>query len=163
MLSQGFGTNGAPYIHSMMYIPLNAVIVALVYQDNYKSETPFPTTMTQLFDALTRVLIHRHLVATNQVYDDYCMLPHLQSMNDINSLPSAVAQQFHELAKVAYKCLCENLYVLTDLSSHLDLGIMKKTVTLNVCRGPGCSYSFLHLTLQEYMHGCCAYCCTWHT
>ena len=135
----------------MMYIPLNAVIVALVYQDNYKSETPFPTTMTQLFDALTRALIRRHLVATNQVSDDYCMPPHLQSMEAINSLLPAVARQFLELAKVAYKCLHENLYVLTDIGSDLDLGIMKKTATLNVCRGPGCSYSFLHLTLQEYM------------
>ena len=43
------------------------------------------------------------------------------------------------------------IYVLTDIGSDLDLGIMKKTATLKVCRGPGCSYSFLHLTLQEYM------------
>ena len=28
---------------------------------------------------------------------------------------------------------------------------MKKTTSLNVCTGPGCSYSFLHLTLQEYL------------
>ena len=28
---------------------------------------------------------------------------------------------------------------------------MKKTTSVNVCTGPGCSYSFLHLTLQEYL------------
>ena len=42
-----------PPIYGMMYIPLNAVIVALIYQDSYDTDTPFPTTMTQLFDALT--------------------------------------------------------------------------------------------------------------
>ena len=55
-----------PPIYGMMYIPLNAVIVALIYQDSYDTDTPFPTTMTQLFDALTRALIRRHLVSTNR-------------------------------------------------------------------------------------------------
>ena len=53
-----------PPIYGMMYIPLNAVIVALIYQDSYDTDTPFPTTMTQLFDALTCALIRRHLVST---------------------------------------------------------------------------------------------------
>ena len=29
--------------------------------------------------------------------------------------------------------------------------MMKKTTSVNVCTGPGCSYSFLHLTLEEYL------------
>ena len=33
----------------------------------------------------------------------------------------------------------------------MHLGTMKKTTSLNVSTGPGCSYSFLHLTLQEYL------------
>ena len=36
-----------PPIYGMMYIPLNAVIVALIYQDSYDTDTPFPTIMTQ--------------------------------------------------------------------------------------------------------------------
>ena len=44
------------------------------------------------------------------------------------------------------------MYVFTDLSEDFEhLGMMKKTTSLNVCTGPGCSYSFLHLTLQEYL------------
>ena len=141
-----------PPIYGMMYIPLNAVIVALIYQDSYDTDTPFPTTMTQLFDALVLALIRRHLVSTHQVPSEYCMPPSLQRIEDISKLPPLVAQQVFQLAKVAYKSLCKKRYVFTDLGEDFEhLGTMKKTTSVNVCTGPGCSYSFLHLTLQEYL------------
>ena len=141
-----------PPIYGMMYIPLNAVIVALIYQDSYDTDTPFPTTMTQLFDALTRGLIRRHLVSTRLVPSEYCMPPSLQRTEDISKLPPLVAQQLLRLARVAYECLCAKKYIFTDLGEDFEhLGTMKKTTSVNVCTGPGCSYSFLHLTLQEYL------------
>ena len=141
-----------PPLHGMMYIPLNAVIVALIYQDSYGTGTPYPTTMTQLFDALTRALIRRHLVSTCQVPSNYCMPPSLQCIEDIRKLPPLVAKQFLSLAEHAYKSLCERTYVFTDLCEDFKhLSMMKKTTTLNVSTGPECSYSFLHLTLQEYL------------
>ena len=143
-----------PPIHSMMYIPLNAVIVALIYQNNYDTDTPFPTTMTQLFDAFTRALIRRHLVSTYKVPSDYCMPPSLQCADDISKLPPLIAQQLLQLTKVAYDSLIEfrKRIVFTDLGENFEhLGTMKKTTSLDVCTGPGCSYSFLHLTLQEYL------------
>ena len=141
-----------PPIYGMMYIPLNAVFVALIYQDSYDTDTPFPSTMTQLFDALTCGLIRRHLVSTHRVSSEYCMPPSLQRTEDISKLPPVVAQQLLQLAKVAYESLCKKRYVFTDLGEDFEhLGTMKKTTSLNVCTGPGCSYSFLHLTLQEYL------------
>ena len=141
-----------PPIYGMMYIPLNAVFVALIYQDSYDTDMPFPTTMTQLFDALTRGLIRRHLVSTHRVSSEYCMPPSLQRTEDISKLPPVVAQQLLQLAKVAYESLCMKRFVFTDLGEDfVHLGIMKKTTSVNVCTGPGCSYSFLHLTLQEYL------------
>ena len=141
-----------PPIHGMMYIPLNAVIVALIYQDSYDTDTPFPTTMTQFFDALTRGLIRRHLVSTHLVPSEYCMPLSLQHTEDISKLPPVVAQQLLQLAKVAYESLCKKKFVFTDLGEDFEhLGTMKKTTSVNVCTGPGCSYSFLHLTLQEYL------------
>ena len=140
-----------PPVYGMMYIPLNAVIVALIYRNSYDTNTPFPTTMTQLFDALTRALIRRHLVSTCQVPCEYCMPLSLQHAEDIGKLPPLVAQQFIQLARVAYENLLEKKYVFTDLGEDFEhLGMLKKTTSLNVCTGPGCSYSFLHLTLQEY-------------
>ena len=94
-----------PPIYGMMYIPLNAVIVALIYQDSYDTDTPFPTTMTQLFDALTRALIRRHLVSSHSKFD---MAYSLRCKEDINKLPSLVAQQLLELARVAYESLHKN-------------------------------------------------------
>ena len=141
-----------PPIYSMMYIPLNAVIIALIYQDSYDTDTPFPTTMTQLFDALIRALIRRHLVSTCQVPNEYCMPPSLQRTEDISKLPPLVAQQLLQLTEVAYKSMFEQRYIFTDLGEDFEhLGLMKKTTSLNVCTGPGCSYSFLHLTLLEYL------------
>ena len=141
-----------PPIYGMMYIPLNAVIVALIYQDSYDTDMPFPTTMTQHFDTLTRGLIRRHLVSTRRVSSEYCMPPSLQHIEDISKLPPLVVQQLLQLAKVAYENLCEERFVFTDLGEDfVHLGTMKKTTSVNVCTGPGCFYSFLHLTLQEYL------------
>ena len=143
---------GNPPIYGMMYIPLNAVFVALIYQDSYDTDTPFPSSMTQLFDALTCGLIRRHLVSTCQVPSEYCMPPSLQCTEDISKLPPVVPQQLLQLAKVAYESLCKKRFVFTDLGEDFEhLGTMKKTTSVNVCTGPGCSYSFLHLTLQEYL------------
>ena len=48
--------------------------------------------------------------------------------------------------------MLKNRFVFTDLGEDFEhLGTMKKTTSVNVCTGPGCSYSFLHLTLQEYL------------
>ena len=138
-----------PPIYGMMYIPLNAVIVALIYQDSYDTDTPFPTTMTQLFDALTRALIRRHLVSS---HNEFHMPSSLHSMDDINKLPPLVAEQLLKLARLAYDNLYGSSYVFTDLDDSFEgLGMMKKTTSLNVCTGRECSYTFLHLTLQEYM------------
>ena len=140
-----------PPIYGMMYIPLNAVFVALIYQDSYDTDTPFPTTMTQLFDALTRSLIRRHLVSTRQVPREYCMPPSLQRTEDISKLPTLVAPQLLQLAKVAYEGMCEKRLIFTDLGEDFEhLETMKKS-TVNKSTGPECSYSFLHLTLQEYL------------
>ena len=52
---------------------------------------------------------------------------------------------------MAYEGLCKKVIIFTELDEDFeDLGMMKKT-SLNVCTGPECSYTFLHLTLQEYM------------
>ena len=81
--------NGNPIIKGMMYLPLNAVIVAMIFKDSYGTDCPFPKTMTQLFDALTRSLIRRHLVHNRMITDDYCMPQPLQRIEDINKLASS--------------------------------------------------------------------------
>ena len=141
-----------PPIYGMMYIPLNAVIIALIYQDSYDTDTPFPITMAQLSDVLTRALIRRHLVSTRQIPSEYCMPPSLQCTEDISKLPPIVAQQLLQLIRVAYESLYWNRHVFTDLGEDFEhLGMMKKTTSLSVVTNPRCSYSFLHVALQEYL------------
>ena len=75
----------------------------------------------------------------------------LQNRESINKLPTKVAEQLVVVARVAYMGLCEEKYVFTDLGVEFDnLGMMKKTTSLDLF-GPTCSFSFLHLTLQEYL------------
>ena len=138
-----------PFIYGMMYIPLHAVIVALIYKD---SDTLFPKTMTELFDSLTCAIIRRHLVSTYQVDSRYLMPCSLQCKKNIYKLPSLIAKKFLQLAELAYNaCFCEKVYyVFSDLDKDFEhLGIMNKTTSLNVY-GARSSYSFLHVTLQEY-------------
>ena len=150
--------NGNPIIKGMMYLPLNAVIVAMIFKDSYGTDCPFPKTMTQLFDALTRSLIRRHLVHNRMITDDYCMPQPLQRIEDINKLGQlkvhevSVADQFGKLAEMAYDGLVNQMYVFCCDGNFDHLGLMKKIKSLNdISVGPNYSFCFLHLTLQEYL------------
>ena len=136
-----------PPIYSMMYIPLNAVIVALIYQDSYNRDTPFPTTMTQLFDALTCVFIRKHLQLSQKIH----MPPSLLRMKDIYKLPPLVAQQLVELVDLAYNGMLQKTDIFELSEDFVHFGIMKKTTSLGVRACSESSYSFLHFTLQKYM------------
>ena len=145
--------NGNPVIKEMMYLPLNAIFVASIFKYSYTTDSPYPKTMTQLYDAVTRSLIRWHMVNKNLVPSDYHMPQSLQSSEDINSLPKDVAEQLVELAKVAYEGLRDEQYVFTILGNRFDhLGMMKKTLSLDdPSTGPKFTFSFLHITLQEYL------------
>ena len=146
--------DGNPVIKGMMYLPLNAVFVTSIFKYHHRTHMPYPKTMTQLYDAVIRSLIRRHLVDKKLVLVDYRMpIQTLQCMKDIEELPDPVPDQLLELARIAYEGFRDEKYVFTDLGNKFDhLGIMKKTVSLdNLEIGPEYTFSFLHLTLQEYL------------
>ena len=43
--------NSTPVLKRLMYIPLNAAIVCLVYNESYNRQLQFPKSMTELYDA----------------------------------------------------------------------------------------------------------------
>ena len=148
--------NGNPFIKGMMYLPLNAVFVASIFEYHHRTDIPFPKTMTQLYDAVTRSLIRRHLVDKKLEAADYTMpIQTLQCMEDIKRLPNPVPDQLLELARIAFEGLLNEKYVFTadpgnELFDHL--GMMKKTISLDdPAKGPTYTFQFLHLTLQEYL------------
>ena len=149
--------NGNPFIKGMMYLPLNAVFVTSIFEVHHRTDLPYPKTMTQLYDAVTRSLIRRHLVDNKLVPPEYTMpIKSLQCMEDINRLPDPVPNQLLELARIAFEWLLNEQYVFTQPGiwneSYDHLGMMKKTASLDdPATGPKFTFTFLHLTLQEYL------------
>ena len=134
-----------PPINSMMDLPLSAVIVAKIYQESYKTDTAFPNTMSELFDAFTRVLVQRRLESTGQKI----ALP--SSLQDIKKLP-LVASQLFRIVKIAYDGICDNMYDFDELPEDFEhLGLMRKVIRENIARGRYVTYVFFHHTLQEYL------------
>ena len=135
-----------PSIKIMMQLPLSAVIVAKIYQEKCKkdSATPFPCTMSELFNAFTCVLVQRHIDPTGLINP----VPYLQ---DISELPRVDAQ-FLKIIKIAYDGICDNLYVFDELPENFEhLGLMRKVIREKVDRGEYVTFVFFHQTLQEYL------------
>ena len=132
-----------PAINSMMYLPLSAVIVATIYEESYRTDTLFPNTMSELFDAFARVLIRRHI-------ESEIAMP--TSLQDISKLPCDVASQFFKIIEIAYDGICDNLYVFNELPEDFKhLGLMRKVTRENIARGQHVTFVFFHHTLQEYL------------
>ena len=134
-----------PIIKGMMYLPLYAVIITSIFDG---SNSPQLNTMIQLYDALTRSLIRRYLIRKGELSDDSAMPRSLQSKLDIEKLPKH--DRFYKLVKEAYNSLENEKYHFTGLEFD-DLGVMKKTLSVTDSTGHEYAFSYLHLTLQEYL------------
>ena len=139
-----------PSIYNLMYLPLSAIIVAKIYQEDYKTRKK---TLTQLFDAFTRVLVRRHILSKHGKEVAPITFP-LTSLDNIGKLPYAMAPHFRKIAKIAYDGVCANEYVFNDPAEpdeeFENLELMRKVKRHNV-HGPYLTYVFFHHTLQEYM------------
>ena len=134
-----------PVIDIMMQLPLSAVIVAKIYEESYKTDIPFPCTMSELFDAFARVLVRRHLESAGQKI----AMP--SSLQGIRKLPH-VASQLEIVCKIAYDGICDDLHVFNELSEDFKhLGLMRKVTRENIARGRYVTFVFFHHTLQEYL------------
>ena len=136
-----------PYIRGMMYVPLNAVIVTEVYMNSQQSPEKFiPTTMTELYTALTQCLLLRYLHS----HSEYGQRKwNLKSFTD---LPKELYKQFCDVTAVTLKGMIGDTFVFDDLSNDFNtLDLMQSVPELYVERGALVSYNFFHLTLQEYL------------
>ena len=135
-----------PHMQSMMYVPLNCAIVAQVYKNSINDKF-IPKTMSDLYTSLVRSLLlsylHEHPVHGKKVW-------RLRSFSD---LPHNVFQQLRELGRIAYEGIAQGQQVIfSDLPSDFDgLGLMQSMNELYVDEGATVSFSFFHLTLQEFM------------
>ena len=132
-----------PHIAALMAIPVNCSIVIDVYQSSKSlDESVVPRTQTELYSALTRILLGRHLTA-HKVHGN--KKRNLQTMAD---LPSDIEQDFLKLSEVAYTGIIQQQLVFHNVPSNLEtMGFMNQE---HDSQG-SVSYNFLHLTVQEFL------------
>ena len=136
-----------PHIKSMMYIPLNCAIVAQVYSESQSSHhLAIPRTRTQLYKALTHSLLVRHMKMKEGNREYTSMLP--EGLNK---------EEFKVLAKFAFFSYhtCESKKVTffkEDIPEGLvHFGFMNESTEMYAGKGVEQTFSFLHLSLQEYL------------
>ena len=140
-----------PHIKSMMYIPLNCAIIAQVYYESQQSShhLAIPRTRTQLYKALTHSLLVRHMKMkeSNREYSD--MLPEGLNKEDM--------EKFKVLAKFVFDSYHKGqskkvTFFKEDIPEGLvHFGFMNESTEMYAGKGVEQTFSFLHLSLQEYL------------
>ena len=139
-----------PQIKACMYIPLNAAIVVSIYRESMKSKWVLPTTITELYQALTRILLLCHLRG-NSKYSHQKW-----SVESFEHLPGEVYSQLLEISKTAYEGVCREggksvQLIFSDIPDDFEtLGLMQSVSQLFM-DGQKTSHNFLHLTFQEFL------------
>ena len=140
--------SSTPAIRAALYTTFNAKMAAEVFTWSQHTESPPPTTMTELFTAFTLKILVDHL-STHPVH-------HKQQLKvtTFSDLPTDVYKQFQDLCRMAYEGIL-NRQQLVFSAAHLPtgfapLGLMQEVPQLYT-EGEASSYHFIHLTLQEYL------------
>ena len=135
-----------PFIYKAMYIPLHCALVTDLYQTYWrKGKKEFaPKTITQLYTCFIHSLLERYL-------DDHPVYgPQELCVQELTDLPEDVFDDLMRLAELAAKGIKEQKYVFDSLT-HNTLGLMQRVNDSESRKSKSVSYSFLHLTLQEYL------------
>ena len=134
-----------PPIHGMMYIPLNSAIVLEIYKMNRRNTGKhIPQTMTELYTDLCRTLLMKGLTESN-----HPLASQVSCDTALDDLPKCIKDQVLSLGELAFDGALEQKITFTRLPKGCDdLGFMNVSTGLFL---GGKSYSFLHLTVQEFL------------
>ena len=139
-----------PHIKSMMYIPLNCAIIAQVYSESQSSHhLAIPRTRTQLYKALAHSLLVRHMKMKEGNREYTSMLPEGLNKEDM--------ERFRVLAKFAFDSYHKGeskkvTFFKEDIPEGLaHFGFMNESTEMYAGKGVEQTFSFLHLSLQEYL------------
>ena len=118
-----------------MHTPVTANIVADVFQWCGDTESPLPTTMTELYTALICMLLTQHT--------------HSKPIRSLDEVPEDVKN----LCRLAWQGLVEQqrLTFSSDEVGEKTLGLMRAVKELYGGKDDQLSYHFIHLTLQEFL------------
>ncbi|CAI8050247.1 hypothetical protein GBAR_LOCUS27609 [Geodia barretti] len=157
-----------PHIKSMMYIPLNCAIIAQVYYESQSSRhVGIPRTRTQLYKALTHSLLVRHMEMKEQNYDYSSMFPeglNEEDKKDFKTLAKFAFYSYHGLKEDIHQILGRSskklskseLWKVTFFKEDIPeglihFGFMNESTEMYAGKGVEETFSFLHLSLQEYL------------
>ena len=139
-----------PIIKSLMYIPVNCAIISQVYKDIRRSRKLMPKTMTQLYSTLIPVLIKRYMIEKGE-WDSHHGIP-----SDLKDFPEDIILSLNRVSELAYNGLLKEDIQLVFTDSDVGegfqhLGLLSEMKEMYVCEGAVSSYSFLHLSIQEFL------------
>jgi hypothetical protein len=132
-----------PAINTLMYIPLNTVIVVDIYKNNSNRGLPIPETLTELYTQLCLTMLHRYLQE-----EDPSRVISLSRLTDLSKYGHYA--HFQDLSQLAYEEFEKQqviFYNLADDQVHFDLLDSQKALY----GGGRISHNFLHLTIQEFL------------
>ena len=120
---------------AVMHTPVTANIVADVFQWCGDTESPLPTTMTELYTALICMLLTQHT--------------HSKPIRSLDEIPEDVKN----LCRLSWQGLVEQqrLTFSSDEVGEKTLGLMHAVKELYGGKDDQLSYHFIHLTLQEFL------------
>ena len=134
-----------PNIHSIMNIPLNCAIVVEVFRESIKDD---PKTLTQLYTDLVKTALLRYL----NCHPIYKKKGWYLGNDFKTDLPNEVYQQFLSLCLVAYEGIKKKQLVFNHLPADFEtFDLMQKVEHIHISCSQSYSYSFLHLSIQEYL------------
>ena len=135
-----------PFAYSIMYIPLHCRIITEVYKTYCEEGSKeFPKTLTELYHSLLRSLMICYL---GDHPDHKCKR---LGFRNFNQLPRDVYNTLMMFAELAAEGIEKQQYVFNELPLSEHMGLMIQVEDIYVDVGSCVSYSFLHLTLQEFL------------
>ena len=132
-----------PIILAAMYTPVSAAIVEQVFKAS--PDNP-PTTVTQLYSAYVLMRLEQYLTE-HPKYSDMKM-----KVRTLSDLPERVLTDFHQLCRVAYLGVSQQMIVFSSLPEGVStLGLLQSVPQVYDEGEDQVSYNFLHYTVQEYL------------
>ena len=134
-------------VNELLYVPINLAILLHVFKSSFVdgSISCLPETITELYDTLVQILIYQYLRDSSHTMDI--------SFKSLKDLPQSALFAYNNLCKLAYDGICNKQQFVFCLPKNFEtLGLMQKESQVVPSEGGDTfAYSFLHLTIQEFL------------
>ena len=135
-----------PSMKAAMYTPVTANIVTEVFQWSQDTQSPPPTTITQLYTAYTCKLVMQHHSSGKAEGKESGRMPSLEE------IPAESRKGLLELSRLAWEGIVEQQLTFSSSAVAGDtLGLMEGVRELYGGECGQLTHHFIHLTLQEFL------------